>query len=173
MRKRVRALCWRVLEDGAGTLGGGSHGSPHGCLRWGRMEAGLWGRGGMEPKVEPTPPLPPQGCAGVLAHPICCSIPKRGPGRTWGARGKRGSWEERPRCGPSADTPGWGDPTGFHADTHLPLTVAACHTCLLLRLVPAVQWDRPLLRTGSHPVLALVAAPKMDHFSLHRPSFLS
>ena len=164
MRKRVCALCWRGLEDGAGTLGGGSRGSPHRCLRWGRIEAGLWGRGGVGPKVEPTPLLPPQGCAGFLAHRVCCSIPKRGPGRTWGARGKRGSWEECPHCSPSADTPGSGNPTGFHADIHLPLTVAACHTCFLLHLVPAIQLDRPLLRNRFAPGLSPGGCPKDGSF---------
>lgn len=63
-----------------------------------------------------SPPLPPRGRAGLLAHPVCCAIPKRGHGRTWGARGKRGSWEECPCFSPGADTPGSGDPAGFHAD---------------------------------------------------------
>ena len=116
---------------GGGDAGRSSGGSPltptpvDACDEAGRGRA--VGRGGVGPEVEPTRPPPPQGWAGVLAHPVCRSIPKRGHGKIWGARGKdlgpgRGARAEVR----GADALGSGDPAHFPLTVHLPPTVAVC-----------------------------------------------
>lgn len=161
MRKRARTPCWG-LEDGAWMLGGGSHGSPaaDACVGAGwRQACGagvVWG-----PRW--SPPLPPRGRAGILAHPVCCAIPKRGHGRGV-PEGNAGPGRSAHVSVPGLTRQGRETPQVSTPTVHLPLKVAACHTCFLLQLVPTDQLDRPLLRNGLAPGLSPGGCPRDGPF---------
>lgn len=130
MRKRPRALCWRGLEEGVGTLGAAQVGLPPPPPRWmlamRQDEAELWG--GVAWGLRWSPPVLRHPRAGRASWHTPFAVLSRsevtarsgvpegnlGPGR--GARAEvRG-----------ADALGSGDPAHFPLTVHLPPTVAVC-----------------------------------------------
>lgn len=162
MRKRARMPCWG-LEDGARTLGAGSHGSP--------PRTPVMGQDGGRP-VGP-------GWCGAQGGALRCHLGAgRGSWRTPFAvpsqsevmagpgvpEGNVGPGRSAPVSVPVLTRQGRETPQVSTPTVHLPPKVAACHTCFLLQLVPMVQLDRPLLRNGLAPGLSPGGCPKDGPF---------